>query len=84
MFVVILWENMVIMKNLKKYAVITVITLILGFLTISVSHTPNRKSHSSGLDRPIRIEKWMTVPFMDSIEEPLEVEDWMTKPFNTI
>ena len=71
------------MKNLKKYAIITFITLIVGFLTISVTHNPNRERHSSGFDRPIRIEKWMTEPFME-LDEPLEVEDWMTKPFNTI
>ena len=69
------------MKNLKKYAAITFVTLMVGLLTISVTNTPH--NNYRGFERPVRVEKWMTQPFTDFYEEPLEVEDWMTKPFIT-
>ena len=71
------------MKNLKKYAAITFVTLMVGLLTISVTNTPHSKSHYSGFERSIQIEEWMTRPFSDSVDESLEVEEWMTRPFIT-
>ena len=73
-------ENKRIMKNLRKNFSITLLLLI-GFVTISVTNAPHNKRYR-GIERSIKIERWMTVPFTDFYEEPLEVEDWMTKPFN--
>ena len=68
------------MKNFRKYLVITITTLLIAFLTISVT-TPINIEYRV-YERPVLVEDWMTTPFIDSVEEPLKVEDWMTKPFN--
>jgi len=83
MLVAILCENQNTMKNLKKYVAITLVTLMVGLLTISVTNTPHGKRVYRGYERPVLVEDWMTRPFSDSVDEPLEVEEWMTRPFIT-
>jgi len=60
-----------------KKVVILVIVLI-AFLSLGITTAPSNRIH----EKPIDVEEWMTMPFVDSIEEPLEVEEWMTRPFN--
>lgn len=69
------------MKNFRKYLAITIITLVVGALTISVTNTHSKEYR--GFERPVFVEEWMTMPFSDSVDEPLEVEEWMTRPFNS-
>ena len=80
MYIAILCENQNTMKNLKKYIAITLVTLLVGLLTISVTNTPHSKSHRV-YERPVFVEEWMTKPFSDSVDEPLELVEFMTKPF---
>jgi len=75
----ILWKT-VMMKNFKKYLAVTLTTLLIAFLTLSVTTSHGKRYR--GYERPVLVEEWMTTPFTDSVEEPLEVEDWMTRPFN--